>query len=145
MAEVSIVDIGGVQWTIKDQTARSDIETLSQSLEVIGKEDISLTINNGYTASLANIQYCQQSGKLNMGLLNINDLAGASINTINRINIGMVNINVVKQTHAIGLDYRSGTSVRVIINPNKTVSFQGSTNMTSGNNLIRIPIVWLEA
>ena len=48
MADVSIIDIGGTQWSVKDKQARTDIEAIKQLFTTETIPNIDLTLSDGY-------------------------------------------------------------------------------------------------
>ena len=145
MADASIINIGGVQWNVKDTQARNDIETIKQSMTVETIPSIEITLNNGYSATIKEISHVQRYGKLYMGLLFIDDLSGENIGTNEVANFGKANINLNIGVYAVGIEYFSSMPVRSSITKNGVLALQESMGITNGDNRLRIPMIWIEA
>lgn len=144
MADASIIDIGGIQWNVKDSQARNDIEAIKQSMTVEEMPKIEITLNNGYSAPVKEIRNIQRYGKLYMGLVFIDNLSGANIGTTDVADFGTVNISLKTTTYAMGIEYLSSMPVRFSIGRTGTLAFQESKGVTNGNNRLRIPVIWIE-
>lgn len=144
MEVVNTLDIDGTQWNIQDSEARNDIATIKQSMTVETMPKIEITLNNGYTAAIKEISSVQRYGKLYMGLIFIDDLSGENVGTNDVATFGKVNISLNIGVFAIGLEYFSSSPVRVFLGKNGDLSLQESAGVTSGNNRLRIPVIWIE-
>lgn len=145
MADVKIVDIDNEQWNMKDQEARNRIAEIEQLLKTETVNDIPINLNSGNSANEARITSIQKYGKIYIGLLIIENLNANNIGTLNRVNVGTVNINVLNNTYSLGFDYHSGKTVRIRIAPEKTFSIEESDGVANGKNGIRAQITWIEA
>ena len=145
MADASIIDIGGTQWSIKDGQARNDIETIKQLMTVETMPKIKITLNNGYSAAIAEIRDIQKYGKLYMGLIFINNLSGKNIGTNEVTFFGTINLNLKVTTYAVGIEFNNTVPVRISIGGNGYLNMMESAGTTDGNNSFRIPIIWIEA
>ena len=144
MADVKIVDIDGSQWEMKDQNARNRIAEMEQLLKTENVADILINLNSGNSASEARITSIQKFGKIYIGLIIIENLIANNIGTLNRVDVGTVNTNVLNNAYSIGFDYHSGKSVRIRITPEKNFSIEESSGVSNGNNGIRASITWIE-
>ena len=144
MAEVAKIDIDGVQWDIKDQDARNKIAEIEQLLKTEVIDNIPINLNSGNSADEARIASIQKFGKMYVGLIVIENINASNIGTLNRVNVGTVNINVLNSTYTLGFDYKSGKTVRIRINPDKSITIEESSGVSNGNNGIRAPITWIE-
>lgn len=145
MADASIIDIGGTQWNVKDREARNDIATIKQLITPEVLPNIEITLNSGYNGYRSSIINIQKYGKLYMGLIFINDLAGEKIGTNDEVDFAIANISLNNRVDAIGIEFFSSKPVRVSIHKNGAIHMQESAGVTSGNNSLRIPITWIEA
>ena len=143
MADASIIDIGGVQWDVKDKQARNDIETIKQLFTVESLPGIDITLNNGYSASISQIWDIQKYGKLYMGLISINDLRGNNIGTNETAIFGKINISMKSNVYAMGIDFSTSVPIRISLNKNGQLSVLESVGVRNGNNRLRIPIIWI--
>ena len=144
MADVKIVDIDGSQWNMKDQVARDKITEIEQLLKTEVVNNIPINLNSGNNADEARITSIQKFGKMYIGLIILENINANNIGTINRADIGTVNINVLNSTYSLGFDYKSGKTVRIRVNPDKNITIEESSGITNGNNGIRVPITWIE-
>ena len=144
MAEVAKIDIDGIQWDIKDQVARDKITEIEQLLKTEVINNIPINLNSGNSADEARITSIQKFGKMYMGLIVIENINASNVGTLNRVNVGTININVLNSTYTLGFDYKSGKTVRIRINPDKSITFEESSGVSNGNNGIRAPITWIE-
>ena len=145
MADVKIVDIDSFQWNIKDQEARNKIAEIEQLLKTETVGDIPINLNSGNSADEARITSIQKYGKIHIGLIIIENLTASNIGTLNRVNVGTVNINVLDNTYSLGYDYHSGKIIRIRVAPGKTFHIEESNGVSNGKNGIRAQITWIEA
>lgn len=145
MADASIIDIGGTQWNVKDKQARNDIEAIKQLMTPEVMPNIEITLNNGYSATEKYIKNIQKYGKLCMGLLFIDNLSGENIGTNEVAQFGKINISLNEGVYSMGIEYFSSMPVRASIGKTGNLAFQESKGITSGDNRLRIPIIWIEA
>ena len=144
MAEVAKIDIDGVQWDIKDQNARNRIAEIEQLLKTETLGDIQINLNSGNSAIEARITSIQKCGKIYIGLIIIENLIANNIGTLNSVNIGTVNINVLNNVYSLGFDYHSGKTVRIRVTPDKNFTIEESSGVANGKNGIRAQITWIE-
>lgn len=144
MADAKIVDIKGVQWELKDEVARNNIAIIKQSLEIETINDIPIILKDGYTADTANIEGIQKYGRLYKGLLYIDNLNGSSVGTMTTGYIGDINRNVLGGNFALGLDYLTGSVIRIAIANGGLIQLSESLGVNKGSNRIRTPIIWFE-
>lgn len=145
MEVANILDIDGTQWEMQDLTARNDIAIIKDFLTVKNLPNIEIKINIGYSASTNHIEYIQRYGKLYSGLLFIDNLSGKNIGTNEVADFGKINISLNRRIDAVGIEYLSSKPIRLSIGKNGTLNMQESAGVTSGNNRIRIPLIWFEA
>lgn len=144
MADAKIVDIKGVQWELKDEVARSEIATMKQLLEIETISDVPIILKNGYTATMASIQNIQKYGRLYKGLLYIDNLNGSVVGTTSSGYIGDINRNVLGGNFALGLEYLTGSVIRILIANGGIIQLTESLGVNKGSNRIRTPIIWFE-
>ena len=144
MADAKIIDIDGSQWNMKDQVARDKITEIEQLLKTEVVNEVQINLNSGNSANEARITSIQKFGKMYVGLIIIENINASNVGTINRVDVGTVNINTLNSTYALGFDYKGGKTVRIRINPDKSITIEESSGVTNGNNGIRAPITWIE-
>ena len=144
MQDVKIVDIDNVQWNIKDQEARNNINILKEQLTPKKINDISITLNEGYSATIALILNIIQFGRMRIGNIFINNISGNNIGTTEQAKIGTVSFKPFDLIHDICLEYKTGKVARIGIEKNGDISFLESLGVPNGDNSIRGQIVWIE-
>ena len=144
MEVVNTLDIDGSQWEIQDAEARNKIAIIEQSLKIESISDIPIILENGYTATVANIQDIQKYGRLYKGLLYIDNINGSYIGTTSSIVIGKINRSVLGANYALGLDYLTGKVARISLADNGYVYIAESLGINNGSNRLRVPIIWFE-
>lgn len=143
MAEVSIVDIDGEQWDIKDMPLTRRVAILEQLLTVETKGNEEITLESGFSASEKIIQNIVQYGNVVQCNFVITNLAGNGIGEDRTIRFGHCSLKV-KSTYAFVLrDYISGNAVGLSIANNGGIFILRSTNITPGNNALRGGITFI--
>ena len=145
MADVKIIDIDNEQWNMKDQEARNKIARIEQLLKTETVDSILINLNSGNSANEARITSIQKYGNIYTGLIIIENLIANNIGTLNRVDVGTVNINVLDNTYSLGYDYHSGKIVRIRVAPGKKFYIEESDGVANGRNGIRAQIIWIEA
>lgn len=144
MEKVSIIDIQGEQWAVKDQEATDNINAIKAQLTPKKINNISININEGYSAQNALIANVMHSGRIYIGNIFINNINGNNIGTTNEAKIGTVSFKPINITTAICFDYKTGNVVRIGIQENGDFSFLESSGVQNGDNSIRGQIIWIE-
>ena len=144
MQDVKIVDIDNEQWNMKDQEARNKIAEIEQLLKTKVVADIPIVLNSGNSASQMKIISIQKFGKMYTGLILIENLNAKNIGTLNRADIGTVNINVLADAYSLGYDYQSGNTIRIRVTPDKKIFIEESRGVANGSNGIYAQITWIE-
>lgn len=144
MEIVNTLDIDGTQWELQDIAARNKITEIEQLLKTENVNDIPINLNSGNSANVASITSIQKYGKMYIGLILIKNLHASNLGTLFRVYLGTVNVNVLKDTYALGFDANSGKIVRIRITSNKNINIEESNGVLNGNNIIFVPITWIE-
>lgn len=144
MEKVSIIDIQGVQWAIKDQEATDNINAIKDQLTPKKLNGISIEMNEGYSANTAIIQNIVQFGRIYIGNIFIDNISGNNIGTTNEAKFGKVSFKPFDLIHALCFDYETGKVVRLGIQTNGDISFLESLGVPNNYNKIRGQIVWIE-
>lgn len=145
MADASIIDIGGVQWNIKDQEARNRIEDINTQFTPKKLGNIPISIKSGYSAKKAEIRNVMQYGKLFSGLVWIENVRGNNIGSNSPANMGKVSNKPFVNAGAIGINYYEGSICRFEIDTNGDFSIQESPKTSNGSNTLVGQIYWFEA
>ena len=145
MADASIIDIGGVQWNIKDKDARDRITVMEDLLTV--KVLPNLTVNRGAGYSWTSFQlYNHYSfGKIHFVYIRLQNISGSNIGTTNSAKIGLLNIKPVKETSFMMFDYINGRTMRCYLDIDGFFTIGESNGVSSGNNVCFGELIFAEA
>ena len=144
MAEVKIIDIDGVQWEMKDQTARDEITTLKENNTTKDLPDIHITLKEGYEVTSASIAQHYSYGKIHFALINFINIKGNNIGTSSTTYVASLNIYPKKSTTFLMNDYKNKAILRCSIAPDGTLSIEESTGVISGDNVCYGEIIFAE-
>ena len=144
MADAKIVNIKGVQWDLKDEVARSRITELEKNLAAQNLDDINITMNAGYTSSLAVLRSHYKIGKIHFATVQINNLNGEYIGTSATANIGRINIKPQKTTSCLLLDYHNKITIRASIANDGTITIDESVGLVQGDNVCLGELIFAE-
>lgn len=144
MALVKIVDIDGVQWEMKDQTARDKITDIEKKISTESLPDIKITLESGYTCKSITATNHYKIGKIHFTSVRIEDLSGNGIGTTSSTKIAVLNINAIKQTSFILRDYRAPTTARGFIDTDGSLWLGESNGIAQNNNTILGELIFAE-
>ena len=134
MAEVSLIDIDGLQWSMKDQTARDKITNLEENNITKDLPDIHITLKEGYEAQEISISEHYSYGKIHFALIKLLNIKGNYIGTDTTAFIASLNIYPKKRTTFIMYDYKNKAILRCFIEPDGTVAIGESSGLVLDNN-----------
>ena len=145
MADASIIDIGGVQWNVKDKESRERVTVIEDLLTV--KDLPNLTINRGAGYSWTSFQlYNHYSfGKIHFVYIRLQNVSGSEIGTTNSAKIGLLNIKPIKETSFMLFDYVSGKVMRCYFDAEGFFNIGESNGVSSGNNVCFGELIFAEA
>lgn len=144
MAEVKTIDIDGVQWEMKDQTARNEITTIKENNTTKDLPDITINLKEGYEAQNAAITQHYNCGKIHFANIALANIKGNNIGTSSTIDIALLNIHPKKITTFLMNDYKNNAILRCFISPDGTLSIGESNGVVSGNNACLGEIIFAE-
>lgn len=144
MALVKIVDIDGVQWEMKDQTARDKITNLEENNTTKDLQDIIVNLKEGYEAVSATINQHYSYGKIHFALINLINIKGNNIGTSTTTYIASLNVHPKKSTTFLMNDYKNKAVLRCSISPDGTLTIEESTGVISGDNVCYGEIIFAE-
>lgn len=144
MADAKIVNIKGVQWDLKDEVARNKIAELEKSLIAQDLEDINITMNEGYTSTLAVMRSHYKIGKIHFAIMQIDNISGQHIGTSATANIGRINLKAQKTTSCILLDYYNKASLRASVANDGSVTIDESVGVVQGSNVCLGEVIFVE-
>lgn len=136
MAEVKTIDIDGVQWSIKDQTARDKITNIETIISSQALEDITLNLNEGYQAELLLARYHYKVGKIHFVDFNIRNIKGLNLGTEVTAKVFSTNLRPIKNTSFILVDCIAPATLRCFIDIDGSISIGESKGLINGNNSI---------
>lgn len=144
MAEVKIVDIQGVQWEMKDQTARDKITNLEENNTTKDLQDITVNLKEGYEATSITIKQHYSYGKIHFALINFINIKGNNIGTSTTTHIASLNVYTKKSTTFLMNDYKNKATLRCSISPDGTLTIEESVGVISGDNICYGEIIFAE-
>lgn len=144
MAEVKIIDIDGVQWEMKDQTARDKIANLEENNTTKDLQDITVNLKEGYEATSVSIKQHYSYGKIHFALINFINIKGNNIGTGTTTHIALLNVHPKKSTTFLMNDYKNKATLRCSISPDGTLTIEESVGVISGDNVCYGEIIFAE-
>lgn len=144
MALVKIVDIDGVQWEIKDETARNKIANLEGNNTTKDLQDITINLKEGYEAVSASITQHYSYGKIHFALINLINIKGNNIGSSTTTHIAALNVHPKKSTTFLMNDYKNKATLRCSISPDGTLTIEESVGVISGDNICYGEIIFAE-
>ena len=144
MADVSKIDIDGIQWDIKDQNARDRIAELEKSLIAQDLEDINIELKPNYTATTANMKFHYKVGKIHFMRVELRNISGGTIGATETNIIGNINIYPKNETSFLLLDYESNEILRCSVNVNGEVGIGESKGVIQGKNVCLGELIFAE-
>ena len=144
MAEVKIIDIDGVQWEMKDQTARDKITNIETIISSQALEDITLNLNKKFEADLLLARYHYKVGKIHFIDFNIRNIRGENLGTDQTAQVFSTNLRPIKNTSFILVDCIAPATLRCFIDIDGSISFGESKGLIQGNNNIYGGLIFAE-
>lgn len=144
MALVKIVDIDGVQWEIKDETARNKIANLEENNITKDLPDAQITMKNGYTCKSIYITSHYKVGKIHFAIFGIDNLSGEYIGTNRTLQIAHTNLIPKKGTNFFLRDAIAPTIIRCNLETDGSIYISESIGIGNGNNIIRGELIFAE-
>lgn len=144
MAEVKIIDIDGIQWEMKDQTARNKIANLEENNTTKDLQDITINLKEGYEAVSATIRQHYSYGKIHFALINFINIKGNNIGSNTTTYIASLNVHPKKSTTFLMNDYKNKATLRCSISPDGTLAIEESDGVISGDNICYGEIIFAE-
>lgn len=144
MEKVNTLDIDGTQWEMQDTEARNRIAELEKSLIPQSLNDINITMDEGYTSTLAVLRSHYKIGKIHFAIVQIDNIKGKNIGTSVSAIIGRINIKVEKATSFLLNDYRNSIVIRSSIANDGTITMDESVGLVQGDNVCLGEIIFAE-
>ena len=145
MADVSKIDIDGIQWDIKDQEARNQIAKLEENNSAKSISDININLNEGYSAEKALLSTHYKIGKIHFTTIVIQNLNGKNVGTTSTAIIGKIPINLFDITQFLLFNAYNSVVARCYILKDGSIAIAESAGINAGNNYIVGELIFAEA
>ena len=144
MAEVKIIDIDGIQWSMKDETARNKITDIEKNISTQDLQDVTLNLNEGYQADIVLTRYHYKAGKIHFIDFNIKNIKGLNLGTKETAKAFSTNLRPIKSTSFILVDCIAPATLRCFVDTDGSISIGESKGLIQGNNNIYGGLVFAE-
>lgn len=144
MALVKIVDIDGVQWEMKDQTARNKIANLEENNTTKDLPDETINLEKGFEAESITVAQSYSYGKIHFAIINIVNIKGPNIGTDQTAYIATSNMRPKKPTMFLMYDYKNNAIARGYIFLDGKIALGESIGVVQGSNIIYGEIIFAE-
>ena len=144
MAEVKIIDIDGIQWSMKDETARNKITDIEKNISTEDLPNAIITIKEGYTCKLIQIDNHYKVGKIHFAVVRIDRLSGEYVGTDGTIQIAYTNLIPKKNTNFILRDSVTGMMIRCSLETDGSIYINESNGINNDTNILRGEIIFAE-
>ena len=144
MAEVKIIDIDGVQWEMKDQTARNKIAEIEKNISTQDLQDITTHLNNGFQADSILLRNHYKAGKIHFIDINIKNIQGHNLGTDQTAPIITTELHPIKETSFTLIDCIAPATLRCFIDTDGSISIGESKGLIQGNNNIYGELIFAE-
>lgn len=145
MADASIIDIGGVQWNVKDNEARNKIVVIEDTLTTKNLPNPTFNKNPSYTYTSFKLYNHYSFGKIHFIYVRLENIKGSGIGTTNSARIGLINIKPIKETSFMLFDYVNGKTLRCYLEKDGYFVIGESNGVSSGNNVCFGELIFAEA
>ena len=145
MADASIIDIGGVQWNVKDREARDKIASIEDLLTVKVLPAPNFNKNPNYSWSSFQFMNHYSFGKIHFIYFRWQNISGANIGTTNSARLGIIDLLPVKETAFMMFDYVNGRIMRCYLEETGYIVIGESNGVSSGNNICFGELIFAEA
>lgn len=145
MADASIIDIGGVQWNVKDREARDKITVIEDILTVKDLPDLTYSKSPGYNYTSFRLYNHYSFGKIHFVYIRLQNISGSGIGSTISAKIALLNIKPKKETSFILFDYVNGKSMRCYLDVEGYFYIGESNGVSSGNNVCFGELIFAEA
>ena len=145
MADASIIDIGGVQWNVKDKDARDRITVIEDILTVKDLPNPTFIKNPNYSYTSFELYNHYSFGKIHFIYIRLQNIKGSGIGTTNSARICSLDIKPKKLTSFMMFDYVNGKTMRCYFDPEGNFNIGESNGVSSGNNICFGELIFAEA
>ena len=144
MADASIIDIGGVQWNIKDKDSRDRIAVIEDFITTKQLPVPIITKTPGTNWTALNIQNHYSFGKIHFIYIRLQNVSNGNIGTKDSANICKFSIMPVRDTSFMMYDYVSGRVMRCYFETDGQFVVGESNGVQSGNNVCFGELIFAE-
>lgn len=144
MAEVKTIDIDGVQWSIKDETARNKITNLEENNITKDLQDEPINLEKDFVAESITVSHHYSYGKIHFAIINIVNIKGPNIGTSETSYIASSNMHPKKSTTFLMYDYKNNAIARGYIFTNGNIALGESIGIVQGSNIIYGELIFAE-
>lgn len=145
MADASIIDIGGVQWNVKDKDARDKIAVIEDILTVKDLPDLTINRGAGFSWSSFQLYNHYSFGKIHFVYVRLQNVSGGGIGTTRSSRLGLLNIKPKKETSFLLYDYENGKTMRCYFEVNGFFTVGESNGVSPGHNVCFGELIFAEA
>lgn len=145
MADASIIDIGGVQWNVKDKGAREKITVIEDLLTVKDLPNPTIIKNPNYSWSSLQLYNHYSFGKIHFVYIRLQNIKGNNIGSTNSARLGLFSIKPKKETSFMLFDYINGRAMRCYLDVDGYLTIGESNGVSSGNNVCFGELIFAEA
>lgn len=144
MADASIIDIGGIQWNIKDKEARDKIASIEDILTVKVLPAPKFNKNPNYSYRTFQFMNHYSFGKIHFIYFRWQNISGSDIGSSESARIGIIDLLPAKETSFMMFDYISGRAMRCYLEETGYIVIGESNGVTSGNNVCFGELIFAE-
>ncbi len=145
MADASIIDIGGVQWNVKDKEARDKITVIEDLLNTKMLPDLTIVRNTSCDWKSFELTNHYSFGKIHFVYIRLENVSGVDIGTVRTARLGKINILPAKETSFILFDYVNGKVMRCYLETDGNFCIGESKGVSSNNNVSFGELIFAEA
>lgn len=145
MADASIIDIGGVQWNVKDKEARDKITVIEDLLTTKNLPNPTITRSPGTSWNAFNIKNHYSFGKIHFIYIRLQNVSNGNIGSTNSFSVCKFDIMPVRETSFMLFDYVNGKTMRCYFQENGEFFIGESNGVSSGNNVCFGELIFAEA
>lgn len=145
MADASIIDIGGVQWNVKDTDARDRITVIEDFVTTKVLPNPTITRSQGTSWTSFTIKNHYSFGKIHFIYIRLQNISNGNIGTTNSVIVCNFDILPIRETSFMLYDYQSGRTMRCYFTEDGQFIIGESKGVSSGSNVCFGELIYAEA
>ena len=145
MADASIIDIGGVQWNIKDKESRDRLAVIEDMLTVKLLENPTYVKHPDTSWTSFQLYNHYSFGKIHFIYVRLQDVRNSNIGSTSSAPVCALKIKPARETSFMLFDYVNGRTMRCYIGTNGEFFIGESNGVSSGNNICFGELIFAEA